>query len=78
MRADPFAFRQPAGRWAGSPARLWGMEIPVKLIKALEILRETGHAVGEPTVSVAGGIIVQVDDKTVNEGEIFKLAGLPT
>lgn len=54
------------------------MEIPVKLEKALGILRETGHTVGEPTVSVAGGIIVQVDEKTLNEGEIFKLAGLPT
>ena len=54
------------------------MEIPVKLIKALEILRETGHAVSEPSVSVAGGIIVQVDEKTLNEGEVFKLANLPT
>ncbi len=54
------------------------MEVPVKLIKALGILREAGHAVGEPTVSVAGGIIVVIDEKTLNEGEIFKLAGLPT
>ena len=54
------------------------MEIPVKLIKAMEILRGMGHVVGEPTVSVAGGIIVQVDEKTLNEGEIFKLANLPT
>ena len=54
------------------------MEVPVKLIKALEILRGTGHTVGEPSVSVAGGIIVQVDEKTLNEGEIFKLANLPS
>ncbi len=54
------------------------MEVPVKLMKALEILRQAGHAVGEPSVSVAGGIIVQIDDKTLNEGEIFKLANLPT
>ena len=43
----------------------------------LEILKEKGHAVGEPTVSVAGGIIVPVDEKTLNESEIFKLADLP-
>lgn len=54
------------------------MEVPVKLLKAIEILRETGHTVGEPAVSVAGGIIVHVDEKTLNEGEIFKLANLPT
>jgi hypothetical protein len=54
------------------------MEIPVKLMKALDILRETGHTVGEPSVSVAGGIIVSVDEKTLNEGEIFKLANLPS
>ena len=54
------------------------MEIPVKLIKALQILRDTGHQVGEPTVSVAGGIIVVIDDKTLNEGEIFKMADLPS
>ena len=54
------------------------MEIPVKLAKALDILREAGRTVGEPTTSTAGGIIVQIDDKTLNEGEIFKLAGLPT
>ena len=53
------------------------MEIPVKLGKALELLREQGRTVGEPTVSVAGGIIVAVDDKKLNESEIFKLAGLP-
>ena len=53
------------------------MEIPVKLGKALQILREQGCAVGEPTTSVAGGILVAVDDKKLNESEIFKLAGLP-
>ena len=33
---------------------------------------------GEPESSVAGGIIVQVDDKRLNEEELFKLAELPS
>ena len=50
------------------------MEIPVKIAEALEILKGKGHMVGEPTSSVAGGIIVPIDDKRLNESEIFKLA----
>ncbi len=53
------------------------MEIPVKLAKAMEMLRESGHTVGEPEESVAGGIIVPLDEKRLDESEIFKLAGLP-
>jgi len=50
------------------------MEIPVKIAQALEVLKSKGHTVGEPTSSVAGGIIVPVDEKRLNESEIFKLA----